>query len=102
MEALREMVPLMFGAIVLPPLLTYLMRQNWSGRIKFLIVFLASLIVGFVASTVVGEQHGELEEAVVALVIDTSLAYTGSQVAYWLFWKPVMEIRSRTTTKLSH
>lgn len=102
MEALREMVPLMFGAIVLPPILTFLMRQNWPGRIKFLIVFLAALLVGFVASTVVGEQHGELEESIVALVIDTSLAYTGSQIAYWLFWKPVLEMRSRTTANLRH
>ena len=98
MEILRETVPLIFGALFLPPVLMFILRHGWSGRLKFLIVFLAALIVGFVASTVVGEQKGELAEAIVALVIDTSLAYTGSQVAYWLFWKPVLELRLRTSS----
>ena len=32
-------------------------------------------------------------DRIIAVIIDTSLIYTGSQLAYRLFWKPTLEAR---------
>ncbi|MBI1277817.1 MAG: hypothetical protein GC179_06790 [Anaerolineaceae bacterium] len=98
MEMIRELLPFILGAIIIPLLYILVIPHKWSGRRKFIAVFVISILVGFVGSTIVGEQFGDLEERIVTLVIDTSTAYAGSQIAYWLFWKPVLETRLRPKT----
>ena len=95
MEFVRELLPFFLGMIITPLLMLLVIPQKWSERIKFLAVLVISLIVGLVGSTIVGEQFGELPDRIVALIIDSSTAYAGSQIAYWLFWKPVLEPRLR-------
>lgn len=93
MEILRELLPFFLGMLVIPPLMIVLAPQRWSGRLKFIITLVLAVVVGFVGSTIVGEQIGDLSERIAALIIDTSTAYAGSQLAYWLFWKYVLETR---------
>ena len=93
MEFIRELLPFILGMIIIPPLFMLVFPQKWSERQKFIVLFIVSVVVGFIASAINGEQFGELEERLVALVIDSSTAYAGSQIAYWLFWKPVLEPR---------
>ncbi len=95
MEFIRELLPFILGLVIIPPLMILLMPQKWGERTKFIAVLVLAVIVGLIGSTIVGEQFGELEERLVALVIDSSTAYAGSQIAYWLFWKPVLEPRLR-------
>ena len=98
MEFVRELLPFILGMMITPPLVLLVLPQKWSGRIKFIVIFVLSIIVGLIASTIVGEQFGELADRLVALIIDSSTAYAGSQIAYWLFWKPVLEPRLRRRT----
>ena len=93
MEFVRELLPFFLGMIITPLLMILVIPQKWSKRTKFVAILVISVIVGLVGSTIVGEQFGELPERIIALVIDTSTAYAGSQIAYWLFWKPVLEPR---------
>lgn len=98
MEFVRELLPFILGMVITPPLVLLVLPQKWSGRVRFIAIFVISVIVGLVGSTIVGEQFGELAERLVALIIDSSTAYAGSQIAYWLFWKPVLEPRLRRRT----
>ena len=43
-----------------------------------------------------------MPDALIAIIIDTSLVYTGSQLAYRLFWKPILasHLEHMTTSKL--
>ncbi len=95
MEFVRELLPFLLGLVIIPPLVMFALPQKWSGQMKFVAIFVISVIVGFVGSAIVGEQFGDLPERLVALIIDSSTAYAGSQIAYWLFWKPVLEPRLR-------
>jgi len=92
MELLRETVPFLVGLIV-PPLVMLVIHAPWSGQRKFLATFLSALILGACASALAGELVGGLAGALIVAMIDTALVYTGSQVAYWLFWKPALEAR---------
>jgi hypothetical protein len=78
-----------------PPIYIVLFPKNWSNRLKFFVIFILCVVVGFVGSAMVGEQIGGLEERAMALIFDTSTVYTGSQIAYWFFWKSVLENRLR-------
>ena len=98
MEFIKEILPFLLGIIFIPPIVMLVLPKSWSGRTKFIAIFVVAVIVGFIGSAIVGEQFGELEERVVALVLDSSTAYAGSQIGYWLFWKPVLEPRLRRTT----
>jgi hypothetical protein len=93
MEFVRELLPFFLGMIVIPPQMLLAIPQKWSGRQRFLAILVISVIVGLVGSTIVGEQFGELPGRIAALIIDSSTAYAGSQIAFWLFWKPVLEPR---------
>jgi len=93
MEVIRELLPFMLGMIVVPPIYILVFPKNWSNRVKFIVIFALCVVVGFIGSAVVGEQIGGLEERVMALIFDTSTVYTGSQLAYWFFWKSVLENR---------
>ncbi len=89
MEMLREAVPFLVG-LVFPPVLMALMRLVGSGRFKIPTTFVAALIIGSCISLLMGELFDALPGAIMAIIIDTSLVYTGSQLAYHIFWKPVV------------
>lgn len=92
MDLLRETAPFLVGMFV-PPLLMLAMRRNWSGSKKFAMAFLPALFLGFCTSLVVGELTAGMPDGLIAVIIDTSLVYTGSQLAYWICWKPLLEAR---------
>ncbi len=105
MDLLRETAPFLVGMIV-PPIIMLLIRANWPGQSKFLAAFLPALVLGFCTSTLAGELATGMPDGLIAVVIDTSLVYTGSQLAYRLFWKPILEERLQRnallTTKRIH
>lgn len=88
MEMLRESAPFLVGMLV-PPLVMLALRKHKPGLRKFAADFLPALVLGFCTSVLAGELSGSLADGLMAVVIDTSLVYTGSQLAYWLFWRPV-------------
>jgi hypothetical protein len=92
MEMLREVAPFLIGTIV-PPMAMLAIRAAWPGRLKFLAAFAPALVLGFFTSLFAGELASGMPDGVVAILIDTSLVFTGSQLAYWLFWKPALEPR---------
>jgi len=99
MELLRETAPLLVGLVV-PPILFLLIRANWSGQRKFLTTFVPALVLGFCTSVLAGELVGGMPDGLIAVIIDTSLVYAGSQLAYRLFWKPVLEARLQQSATL--
>lgn len=92
MDLLRETAPFLVGMIV-PPIIMLVIRPGWSGQSKFLAAFLPALVLGFLTSALAGELTAGMPDGLIAVIIDTSLVYTGSQLAYWLFWKPTLEAR---------
>lgn len=93
MEMVREAAPFLVG-MMLPPFLMLVIHPAWSKMGKFAASFLPALLIGGTISVLAGEVIGiDLPEAIVAIVIDTSLVYTGSQVAYRLAWKGLLEAR---------
>jgi len=92
MDALHEVAPFLVGMLA-PPLVTLAAHGRWSGGVKSLASFAVALALGLCASAVTGELAAGLPDALIAVMIDTSLAYTGSQVAYRLAWKSVIEAR---------
>lgn len=92
MDLLRETAPFLVGMIV-PPILMLAIRPGWSGQLKFLAAFLPALILGFCTSALAGELASGMPDGLIAVIIDTSLVFTGSQLAYRLFWKPTLEAR---------
>lgn len=105
METLREVIPFFIGLVLSPVimLLSYGLRLK---RINTLLSFILALLVGCCVSFFAGELAGDLPEALMAVIIDTSLVYTGSQVAYYLLWKPLLAHRlsswlSKTQSRLS-
>lgn len=89
---LHEMVPFLVGMII-PPLIMLIVRPRWSGLLRSAAAFLPALALGVCISAWAGELSGELSDSLMAIIIDTSLVYTGSQLAYQLLWKPVLEAR---------
>lgn len=92
MDVLRETAPFLIGMIV-PPIIMLIIRPGWSGQSKFLSAFLPALVLGFLTSALAGELAAGMPDGLIAVIIDTSLVYTGSQLAYRLFWKPTLEVR---------
>jgi hypothetical protein len=91
-DAVREVAPFLVG-MVLPPLLMLVVRMQWSGLRKFAVTFLPALVLGVITSAWAGELILGMPDSLVAVIIDTALVYTGSQIAYQLLWKPVLEAR---------
>jgi hypothetical protein len=98
MDLLRETAPFLVGMIV-PPIILLFIRPTWSGQAKFLAAFLPTLALGFCTIALAGELTSGIADGLIAVIIDTSLVYTGSQLAYRLFWKPTLE--SRVQRKLA-
>lgn len=94
MQMLREIAPFLVG-LALPPVVMLAIRQNWSGRQKFAAVFGPALALGVVTSFLAGELAGGLGDGAIAMLIDTALVFTASQLAYRLFWKVTLEPRLR-------
>lgn len=92
MDLLRETAPFLVGMLV-PPIILLFIRPAWSGQAKFLAAFLPALALGFCTSALAGELTGGIANGLIAVIIDTSLVYTGSQLAYRLFWKKTLESR---------
>ena len=92
METFREIVPFLIG-LVLPPVMMLFARILPLKRLNIPLSFVLAIIIGACVSFFAGELSGDLPEALLALVIDTSLVYTGSQVAYYLLWKPLLAQR---------
>ncbi len=89
---LRETAPFLIGLIV-PPMAMLAIRASWPGRLKFLVAFAPALVLGFFTSLFAGELAGGLPDGLIAIMIDTALVFTGSQLAYRLFWKSALEPR---------
>lgn len=94
MEMLHEAAPFLLGMIV-PPIIMLVIRAHWSGTLKFTAAFLPAFVLGSCTSLLSGELASGFPDALIAIIIDTSLVYTGSQLAYCLLWKPVLEERLR-------
>jgi hypothetical protein len=92
MEVLRESAPFIVG-LVLPPVLFLLLPRGSRGASRFWVTVASSVVLGALISLVMGELAFDLEEAVMAIIIDTSLVFTASQIAYRLFWKSALESR---------
>lgn len=89
------MAPFAVGLII-PPLLYLAAPRNLKGAARFWSVYGSALVIGALISLFMGELGRGLPEAIVAIVIDSSLVLAGSQVGYWLFWKGVIETRLAT------
>ncbi len=92
MDLLRETAPFLIGLII-PPILILVRPASWPGLSKFAMAFVSAIILGTCVSALAGELTAGMPDALIAVLIDTSLVYAGSQVAYWIIWKPVLEER---------
>jgi hypothetical protein len=92
MNLLQETAPFLIGFIV-PPILICIRPATGSGLLKFTTAFLSAVILGICVSALAGELAAGLPDALISVLIDTSLVYAGSQIAYWILWKPVLEER---------
>jgi hypothetical protein len=99
MDPVRAIGPFVLG-LLLPPVTMIPMRGNWSGGAKFALSFATALVISVAIALVGGDIAQGLPGAVVAILVYTSLVFTGSQLAYWSFWRPVLEPRRRE--KLAH
>jgi hypothetical protein len=69
-------------------------RLAGLSRNRVAVSFAVVIVVGLCVSFFAGEWAGGLTDAVMAIIIDTSLAYTGSQLAYRLVWKPAVPMQT--------
>jgi hypothetical protein len=90
MDLLRETAPFLVGLLV-PPLIMLAISAKWPGQSKFLAALLPALFLGICTSFLAGELAAGFPDGLISILIDTSLVYLGSQVAYRFFWKPVFE-----------
>ena len=92
MDLLRETAPFLIGMLV-PPLVMLVTRPGWSGQARFLAAFLPALVLGFCTSYLAGELLAGMPDGLIAVIIDTSLVFTGGQLTYRCIWKPLLESR---------
>lgn len=91
-DLVRETAPFLVGMLV-PPLVMLAIRPGWSGQARFLAALLPALVLGFCTSYLAGELLAGMPDGLIAVIIDTSLVFTGGQLAYRFFWKPILEPR---------
>ena len=92
MEILRETGPMLLGMIVVPAVLGGL-RGKLPASFAGWLTFVQCIAIGLLWSTFVGEQASpELSERLVALIVDTSLAYAGASLVQWV-------VRSRSVVR---
>ncbi len=58
---------------------------------KFLSVFLPSLVIGASISAVMGELLFGFQAGATAILIDSSTLFLGTQLGYQLVWKPLLK-----------
>ncbi len=92
MELLHEVAPFLAG-MVIPPVLMLILRAKWQGWLKFLVTFALALLIGICTSAWAGELAAGMPDALIAVMIDTSLVFTGSQITYRLVWQPLLQAR---------
>jgi len=80
--------------ILLPGMVLLTSRLAGLSRNRVAVSFAVVIVVGLCVSFFAGEWAGGLTDAVMAIIIDTSLAYTGSQLAYRLVWKPAVAMQA--------
>lgn len=103
MEFLHEIAPFLVG-MIMPPVVMLIISATWPGQLKFIAAFAPALVLGFCTSALAGELAAGMPDALLAIMIDTSLVYTGSQLAYRLLWKPMLEERLQRgiVSKMEH
>ena len=89
MDLLRETAPFLAGMFV-PPLVMMVARPGWSGQARFLAAFLPALVLGVFTSYLAGELLAGMPDGLIAVIIDTSLVFTGGQLTYRFIWKPLL------------
>jgi hypothetical protein len=87
MDTLREFAPLLLG-ILISPVLGWIYR-NTSETTRFAGYFFPSLILGAFTSFFAGELVN-LTDGSIAIMIDTALIFTGTTVAYYALWSPLL------------
>jgi hypothetical protein len=97
-DALRETAPFLVGLIV-PPILMLARSTSWPSQVRFVVVVLVALVLGFLTSALVGELAAGPPDSLISVLIDSSLALTGSQVAYRFAWRPLLERRAVAETE---
>lgn len=99
MELIRETAPFLVG-LILPPAFMMAFRPQWSSTLRFAVIVLCALVLGAFTSFLAGELAAGLvdPDSVIAILIDTSLVFTGTQVAYRLVWKPLLGARFQRAT----
>ena len=97
MEILSAFAPFLVSltiGLILPPIVTLGVQPRWSGLMKFAVAFLQALLLGAAISFLAGQLASwPLQGAsLMALLINTSLVFTASQLAYRFFWKPLGDL----------
>jgi hypothetical protein len=100
MDLLRESAPFLVG-MTMPPIVMLVICAHWPGQFKFGAAFIPAFVLGFCTSLLAGEFVVGMPDSLIAVIIDTSLVYTGSQLAYWLFWRQILEGRLQRATRPS-
>lgn len=90
MELARDLAPFVLGLIV-PPIVMIAVRRNWSGGSKFALAFGTSIVLALAVSFFAHQLGPQPLADFDAVLVNTSLIYTGSQLAYWSFWRPALE-----------
>jgi uncharacterized membrane protein len=83
------MAPFAVGLLI-PPGIALIAARLQRGAARFWGAYAAALVVGVIVSLVMGELLQDLPEAIASIVIDSSLVFAASQVAYRLFWKQAL------------
>ncbi len=94
MEPVRAIGPFILG-LLLPPVTIIPIRGGWTGGAKFALSFATALVIAVAIAFFGGDFAGGAQSAAVAILVYTSLVFTGSQLSYWSFWRPALEPRQR-------
>lgn len=101
MEILRESMPFIIG-LVLPPVLMLILHGLRLSKYKLAAAFVAAIVIGFCVSLLVGELAAGLPGGLMAVIIDSSLVYMGSQLTYHLLWKPLFALQFQPRANVSY
>jgi hypothetical protein len=101
MEILRESMPFIIG-LVLPPVLMLILHGLRLSKYKRAAAFVAAIVIGFCVSLLVGELATGLPDGLMAIIIDSSLVYMGSQLTYHLLWKPLFALQFQPRANVSY
>ncbi len=89
MEFTREIAPFLLGGLVSSGL-TFLYRKA-GERARALGTVFVALVLGACTSLAAGELVN-LQDGMIAVMIDASLIFTGATVSYHWFWRPIADL----------